>query len=165
MLHRTRFEVEYARLYEAPIKYGTTIWSPLASGLLSGKYSNKKFEGEDGRLGSKTNVSAWLRESLQSGDGMNGLEEKNVERILEIIENLRPIADKLGATLAQLALAWAAKNPNVSTVITGASRSSQVAENFKAVTIIPKLTPEVMEEIEQVLKNKPKQPYNWRKMN
>ena len=165
MLHRTRFEVEYAPLYRPPIGYGTTIWSPLASGLLSGKYSNKKLEGGEGRLGSKTGVSTWLRTSLESGEGMNGLEERNPDRIMEIIENLRPIAEKLGATLAQLALAWAAKNPNVSTVITGASRSSQVAENFKAMGLISKLTPEIMEEIEQVLKNKPKQPSNWRQMN
>jgi aryl-alcohol dehydrogenase-like predicted oxidoreductase len=165
MLHRTRFEIEYAHLYEPPVSYGTTIWSPLASGLLSGKYSNKNFEGEAGRLGSKTNVSTWLRQSLQSGEGMNGLEEKNLDRIMEIIDNLKPIADKLGATLAQLALGWAAKNPNVSTVITGASRSSQVAENFKTLEILPKLTPDVMEEIEQVLKNKPKKPYDWRAMN
>lgn len=164
MLHRTRFEVEYARLYKPPISYGTTIWSPLACGLLTGKYSNKQFEGGDNRLGLKGNLS-WLREQLQSGHGLNGLEEKNVDRIMEIVENLQPIAKKLDATLAQLALAWAAKNPNVSTVITGASRSSQVTENFKALAIIPKLTPDIMEEIEQVLKNKPKQPFDWRLMN
>jgi voltage-dependent potassium channel beta subunit len=163
MLHRTRFEFEYARLYQPPISYGTTIWSPLASGLLSGKYSNKQFQGQDNRLGQQG--GAWLREKLESGEGMNGLEEKNVDRIMEIIENLKPIAEKLGVTLAQLALAWAAKNPNVSTVITGASRSSQVAENFKTLAVIPKLTPDVMEEIEKVLKNKPKQPTDWTTMN
>jgi aryl-alcohol dehydrogenase-like predicted oxidoreductase len=159
MLHRTRFEVEYARLYKAPISYGTTIWSPLASGLLTGKYTNKQFEGGDNRLSSKGN--AWLREQLESGQGLNGLEEKNVDRIMEIVENLRPIAEKLGATLAQLCLAWVAKNPNVTTVITGASRSNQVTENFKAITFIPKLTPDIMEEIEQALKNKPKHPFDW----
>lgn len=164
MLHRTRFEVEYAPLYQPPISYGSTIWSPLASGILTGKYSNK-IDGEDGRLGSKGGTSTWLRQSLQSGEGMNGLEEKNVDRIFEIVENLKPIAKKLDATLAQLALAWAAKNPNVSTVITGASRSSQVTENFKALAVISKLTPEILEEIEQALKNKPQQPFNWRKMN
>ncbi|CAF1060301.1 unnamed protein product [Rotaria sordida] len=164
MLHRTRFEVEYARLYKPPISYGTTIWSPLASGLLTGKYSDKKFADGDNRLGLKGNLS-WLREQLESGQGLNGLEERNVDRIMEIVENLRPIAEKLGATLAQLALAWVAKNSNVSTVITGASRSSQVTENFKALTFIPKLTPDIMEEIEQALKNKPKQPYDWRSMN
>jgi len=165
MLHRTRFEVEYARLYKPPISYGTTIWSPLASGLLTGKYSNKQFQDENNRLGGKADVSQWLKSSLQSGEGMNGLEERNFDRIMEITENLKPIAKKLGATLAQLALAWAAKNPNVSTVITGASRSSQVAENFKAMVIIPKLTSDVMEEIEQVLKNKPKQENDWREKN
>jgi aryl-alcohol dehydrogenase-like predicted oxidoreductase len=80
---------------------------------------------------------------------------------METVENLRPIAEKLGATLAQLGLAWVAKNPNVSTVITGASRSSQITENFKALAFISKLTPDIMEEIEQVLKNKPKHPFDW----
>ena len=89
-----------------------------------------------------------------------------MNRIIEVIENLRPIDDKLGATLAQLYLAWAAKNPHVSTVITGTSRSSQVVENFKALTFVfSKLTPEILEEIEQVLKNKPKQSYDWTLMN
>ena len=163
MLHRTRFEVEYAPLYKPPIGYGTTIWSPLASGLLSGKYSSKQIEGGDNRL--SLSDSAWLREQLESGQGLNGLEEKNVDRIFEKIENLKTIAKKLGVSLAQLALAWAAKNPNVSTVITGASRSSQVAENFKALAILPKLTPDIMEEIEQALKNKPQQPMDWTTRN
>jgi aryl-alcohol dehydrogenase-like predicted oxidoreductase len=164
MLHRTRFEAEYAPLYKPPIGYGTTIWSPLASGLLTGKYSANQMEGGDNRLGSKGN-SAWLREQFQAGEGMNGLEEKNVDRVMEIVENLKPIAKKLDVTLAQLALAWAAKNPNVSTVITGASRSSQVTENFKALAVIPKLTPDVMEEIEQVLKNKPQPAKDWTTRN
>jgi len=150
MLHRTRFEVEYARLYESPLQYGTTIWSPLASGVLSGKYSQKKFDDSNNRLGSTG--SAWLKKQLESGQGLNGLEERNVDRIMDIIENLRPIADKLGVTLAQLAIAWAAKNPHVTTVITGASRSSQVEENFKALTVLSKLTPTIMDEIEQALK-------------
>jgi aryl-alcohol dehydrogenase-like predicted oxidoreductase len=163
MLHRTRLEVEYARLYKPPMSYGTTVWSPLASGLLTGKYSNKQFQGGDNRLGLTGNL-AFLRTQLETGQGLNGLEEKNVDRIMEIVENLRPIAEKLGATLAQLCLAWVAKNPNVSTVITGASRSNQVTENFKAITFIPKLTPDIMEEIEQALKNKPKHPFDWTTM-
>ena len=164
MLHRTRFEREYSPLYRSPIHYGTTVWSPLASGLLSGKYSSKKFEGGDNRLGLQGD-SSWLRKQLESGEGLNGLEERNVDRILEIVDNLRPIAERLGVTMPQLALAWAAKNPNVSTVITGASRSSQVAENFKALSVLPKLTPEVMQEIDDVLKNKPKPHFDWRAMN
>jgi len=131
---------------------------------LTGKYTNKQFDDGDNRLGLKGKLS-WLRDELESGEGLMGLDEKNVDRIMEIVENLRPIAEKLGATLAQLALAWAAKNPNVTTVITGASRSSQVIENFKALTIIPKLTPDIMEEIEQILKNKPQQPKDWRTRN
>lgn len=164
MLHRTRFEVEYAPLYRAPVQLGTTIWSPLASGLLTGKYSNKTFQGTDGRLGLQGG-SSWLREQLESGQGLNGLEERNVDRIMDIVENLRPIAEKLGVTMAQLALAWAAKNPNVSTVITGASRSSQVVENFKALAVVPKLTAEIMDEIEGALKNKPRPAIDWSKMN
>lgn len=164
MFHRSRFEVEYAPLYQPPISYGTTIWSPLASGLLTGKYSNRQFEGGDNRL-SLQGALSWLREQLKAGEGINGLEEKSVDRIMEVLEKLQPIAEKLGATLAQLALAWAAKNPNVSTVITGASRSSQVTENFKAVTFVPKLTSEIMEEIEEALKNKPNQPFNWKVIN
>ena len=136
----------------------------MASGLLTGKYNNKKFEGGDNRLGLQGD-SAWIRQQLESGQGLNGLEEKNVDLILEKVDKLKPIADRFGVPLAQLALAWVAKNPHVSTVITGASRASQVAENFKAVALLPKLTAEVMEEIDQVLKNKPKAAFDWTKAN
>jgi len=152
MLHRTRFEKEYARLYREH-KYGTTIWSPLACGLLTGKYNNKEFP-EGTRLGLQSNIK-WLREQLVSGEGMNGLEEKNLDVIIEKVEGLKPIAEKLGCTLAQLAIAWCIKNPNVSTVITGATKVSQVEENFKSLAVVAKLTDEVVGEIEKVLKNKP----------
>jgi aryl-alcohol dehydrogenase-like predicted oxidoreductase len=152
MLHRTRFEKEYARLYKE-IGLGTTIWSPLACGLLTGKYNNKEFP-EDSRLG-LTNNTKWLREELLSGKGMNGLEERDLDVIIKKVDGLQPIAQKLNCTLAQLALAWCLKNPNVSTVITGASKVSQVVENFKSLEVVPKLTDEVMEQIEKVLNNKP----------
>jgi len=152
MLHRTRFEKEYLPLYEK-MKLGTTIWSPLASGVLTGKYKGKDFE-PDTRLG-LNNQSKWLREDLLDGKGLNGLEEKDFGACLAKAEGLKPIAAKLGCTLAQLALAWCAKNPHVTTVITGASKVEQVEENFKVITIIPKLTPEILNEIEDVLKNKP----------
>eukprot|EP01118_Nematostelium_gracile_P003676 TRINITY_DN1424_c0_g1_i1.p1 TRINITY_DN1424_c0_g1~~TRINITY_DN1424_c0_g1_i1.p1 ORF type:complete len:353 (-),score=123.81 TRINITY_DN1424_c0_g1_i1:54-1112(-) len=155
MLHRTRFEKEYVRLYK-DYGLGTTIWSPLACGLLTGKYSGKEFP-EDTRLGLSGN-NKWLRDQLLSGKGMNGLEEKNLDRIYEVVDGLKPIAAKLNCTLAQLALAWCIKNENVSTVITGASRPSQVVENFKSLEVVPKLTKEVMEEIEKVLNNKPQLP-------
>jgi len=152
MLHRTRFEKEYARLYKE-IGLGTTIWSPLACGLLTGKYNNKDFP-EGSRLALQTQIK-WLREELLSGKGMNGLEEKDFDLIIKKVEGLKPIAAKLGCTVAQLAIAWCLKNPNVSTVITGASKVEQVVENFKSLEIVPKLTSEIMEEIEKVLNNKP----------
>jgi len=156
---RTRFEVEYARLYKE-IGLGTTIWSPLASGLLTGKYSKDKIP-EDSRL-AFSSVS-WLKDQLLAGAGMNGLEEKGFDQILEKVEKLKPIAESVGASLAQLAIAWTIVNQNVSTVITGASRKEQVVENLKALEISKKLTPEILEKIEQAVKNKPAQVKDWKK--
>ncbi|KAL6055877.1 Voltage-gated potassium channel subunit beta-1 [Balamuthia mandrillaris] len=157
MLHRTRFEKEYDPLYKKH-KMGTTIWSPLASGLLTGKYSkNPEDFPPDSRLAGVQSME-WMRKQLLSGEGMNGLEEKDLDAILDKVEKLKPIAKKLDCTLAQLAIAWCAKNPNVSTVITGASRAEQVVENFKSLQVLPKLTPEVLAEIEEALQNKPTPP-------
>ncbi|KAI8854871.1 NADP-dependent oxidoreductase domain-containing protein [Chytridium lagenaria] len=145
MFHRERFEVEYKPLYE---KYGlgTTIWSPLASGVLSGKYNDQIPDGS--RLSMTDNaIMARIRAGLESEEG---------RKKIETVRALDPIAKELGCTLAQLALAWCAKNPNVSTVITGASKVSQVVENVKALEVLPKLTDEVMEKIEKILANKPK---------
>jgi len=153
MLHRTRVEKEYKRLYKE-MGLGLTIWSPLASGLLTGKYSKNEPFATGTRLGSN-NDYAWLKEGLYNGKGLNGLEEKNFDDILQKIDGLRPLAQELGCSLSQLAIAWCAKNPNVSTVITGASRVEQVVENFKSLSLLPKLTPAVMEKIDAVLKNKP----------
>lgn len=136
MLHRERFEKEYAPLYR-DLGYGTTIWSPLASGVLTGKYNNGLPEG------SRLAQVEWLRE--------NSLTEER----LQTVRALAPVAADLGCSLAQLALAWCLKNPNVSTVITGASRVEQVHENMKALEVAPKLTEEVMERIESILQNKP----------
>lgn len=137
MLWRERVEKEYARLY-TQIGLGTTIWSPLASGLLTGKYN-------DG-------IPAGSRASL---DGYEWLKDDITPERIEKARRLAPIAADLGCTLAQMALAWCLKNPNVSTVITGASRVEQVHENMKALDDVEKLTPDVMERIEQVLGNKP----------
>ncbi len=141
MFHRDRFEVEYGRLYDT-IGLGTTIWSPLASGMLTGKYND--LIPEDSRL----NLAGyeWLREIFESAEGQ--------ERIQKVRE-LSKIAADLDTSMAKLALAWCAKNPNVSTIITGASRVSQVEENMKALDIVPLLTDDVMEKIEAVLDNKP----------
>ena len=142
MFHRQRFEVEYGRLYET-IGLGTTIWSPLASGLLTGKYNNGI--PEDSRM----NLPGyeWLRSMLASEEG---------QKRLKSVKELVPIAEELGVTMPHLALAWCLKNPNVSTVITGASKVSQVEENMKALDVVPQLTDDVMEKIEAVLDNKPK---------
>jgi len=159
MLHRSRMELEYARLFK-DTSLGTTIWSPLASGLLTGKYSGGKFP-EDSRLGGNADYK-WLKDQLLSGEGMNGLEEKDVDLILKKVDNLLPIAKRLDCTLAQLAIAWCLKNSNCSSVITGASKVSQVHENFQSLAVVGKLTVSVMDEIEKVLNNKPKPVKDWR---
>ncbi len=127
---RERVEKEYQRLYDA-IGLGTTIWSPLASGLLSGKYNNGIPAGSRFSLESYE----WLKERHMTDDKLSRVKE------------LSKIASSLGCTLAQLAIAWCAKNPRVSTVITGASSVAQVKENFKALEVLPKLTNDVMEKI------------------
>ncbi len=148
MFHRERVEREYARLYRE-IGLGTTIWSPLASGILTGKYEKGMPEG--------TRFSVpdyeWLRENIESEQG-----QQNIDKA----RRLRPLAEKLGCTLAQLALAWCLKNDNVSTVITGASKPQQVVENMKALDVAHKLDSDVMEQIEAILDNKPEPEASFR---
>lgn len=138
MLHREKVEVEYLPLYRE-IGLGTTIWSPLASGLLTGKY-NKNFPS-----GTRASLSGyeWLRETM--------VNPENVAKI----KQLEPIASDLGCSMAQLGLAWCLKNPYVSTVITGASRPEQVVENMKAIDVVAKLDSNTIERIEDALGNKP----------
>ena len=131
LLSRKRVEREYARLFDET-GYGATIWSPLASGLLTGKYRDGIPEDSRGALPGY----GWLAKGLSD------------ERALRRVEALRPIADELGCTLAQLALAWCTKNPHVSSVLTGASRPEQVTENFAAVEVIPLLDAEILARID-----------------
>ncbi len=140
MLHRERVEHEYARLYQ-DIGLGTTVWSPLASGLLTGKYNNGI------PADSRANLKGyeWLRPHI--------LDPEKIEKVKRLV----PIAADLGVTMAQMALAWCLKNPNVSTVITGASRVEQVKENMKALEVVEKLTPEVMQRIDEALGKTPKE--------
>jgi voltage-dependent potassium channel beta subunit len=133
LFDRKRCEVEYARLFK-DYGYGATTFSPLASGLLTGKYLNGI--PEDSRAALKGND--WLHDSVTDEDK------------LAKVRALQPIAKELGCTLSQLSLAWVLKNPNVSTVITGASHVEQLHENLKATEIAPKLTLEVMERIDEV---------------
>jgi voltage-dependent potassium channel beta subunit len=141
MFHRERVEVEYSRLYKE-IGLGTTIWSPLASGLLTGKYNEGIPEGTRVTLEGYD----WLRKMFES--------EETKARI-EKVRQLTPIAQELGCSMSQMAIAWCLTNPNVSTVITGASRAEQVRENMKALDVVEKLTPEWLERIEAILDNKP----------
>jgi voltage-dependent potassium channel beta subunit len=141
MFARERFEKEYERLY-SEVGLGTTIWSPLASGLLTGKYNNGLPEGTRATLPGYE----WLREEFEKPETV-----PKVEKVKQLV----PIAQELDCTLAQLALAWCLKNPNVSTVITGASKVSQVAENMKALDVAPRLTAAVMDRVEKILNNKP----------
>jgi voltage-dependent potassium channel beta subunit len=134
MFNRDRIEKEYARLY-ADLGLGTTIWSPLASGLLTGKYND----------GIPKDSRATLK-------GYEWLAERMVDPAkIAVVKKLAPIAAELGCTLAQMSLAWCLRNPHVSTVITGASRVTQVAENMKALDVVPLLVPDVMARIDALL--------------
>ena len=131
LFHRQRVEVEYARLYDE-IGLGLTTWSPLASGLLTGKYRDGVPKDSRGAI---PRMSFLLKDLTDK--------KKN-----DALGALDAIAKELGCTLAQLALAWCARNPHVSTVITGASRVTQVQENMKAAAIVPKLTRPVLDRID-----------------
>jgi voltage-dependent potassium channel beta subunit len=148
MFDRKRVEREYAHLYDE-IGLGTTIWSPLDSGILTGKYnqgipkdSRLDLEGFD-----------WLREGYESQEGKEKIQK---------VGKLMPVAEELGCTMAQLALAWCLTNPQVSTVITGASKPEQVEENMASLEIVPKLTAEILERIEEILDNKPEPETDFR---
>lgn len=142
LFHRDKVEVEFAPLYE---KYGlgTTTWSPLASGLLTGKYNDGI--PEDSRL--NLDDYSWLKELFEK----EGMDEK-----IQKVRKLQSVADSIGASLPQLSLAWCLQNPNVSTVITGASKVSQIDDNMKALDVSEKLNDELMNEIEKIVDNKPK---------
>jgi voltage-dependent potassium channel beta subunit len=140
MLVREKVEREYARLYR-DIGLGTTTWSPLASGLLTGKYN----EGIPSDSRATLKGYEWLKPAITD------------PKRIKIVKNLAPVAAAMGASMAQMALAWCLKNPNVSTVITGASRVEQVKENLKTLDVVDKLTPDVMQRINEILGNKPEE--------
>jgi len=148
MFSRHRVEREYALLYRE-IGLGTTTFSPLASGLLTGKYSRGIPKG------SRVTVKGydWLREEFESEEG---------QRKIGKAKELKSLAAELGCSLTQLALAWCLKNPHVSTVITGASRPEQVIENMAALDMVPGLTEEVMARIDLILDNRPEPEEDFR---
>lgn len=144
LLHRERVEREYLPLCEGA-GLGLTTWSPLAAGILTGKY-------KDGvPAGSRLTLPGyeWLREHV--------LSDKGRARI-RTAAALEPVAAELGCTLAQLAIAWCLVNPRVSTVILGASRQEQLRENLDALRVLPRLTAPVLEKIEKIVANKPEAP-------
>jgi voltage-dependent potassium channel beta subunit len=138
MLHRYRFEVEYVPLFKE-LGYGTTTYSPLYFGILTGKYNQGIPEGSRASL----EGYGWLKDTLYE------------EGVIEKVKKLQPVASELGISMAQLAIAWLLKNPNVSSVITGASKVEHVHDNLKALDAVPMLTDEVMASIEEILENKP----------
>jgi voltage-dependent potassium channel beta subunit len=140
LFDRTRMEREYARVFRE-YGYGTTIWSPLASGLLSGKYNHGIPKDSRGALKGYD----WLKDKLTN--------EANLAKV----RALEPIARELDCTMAQLSIAWILKNPNVSTVITGASRVEQVRENMQAIEVAPRLTPEIMQKIDGLFAMEPEE--------
>jgi voltage-dependent potassium channel beta subunit len=148
MFNRDRVEREYHRLY-SEIGLGTTIFSPLASGLLTGKY-NQGIPDD-----SRANLEGyeWLRKRFT---------DKKAKAQIEKVIKLASVAEIIDCTTAQLAIAWCLLNPNVSTVITGASRPAQVRDNMKAIEVVDTLSPEVVETIEEILDNKPELPTDFR---
>jgi len=141
MFARQKFEVEYSQVYKT-VGLGTTIWSPLASGVLSGKYLDQFPEGT--RLGMQ---------------GLEWLKEKSLtEERLVVIRRLKKVADELGTSLPVLAIAWCLKNPNVSTVILGASKMAHLEENLTAIELMARMDDSVMHLIEDALQNAPVHP-------
>ncbi len=149
MFKRDRVEREYAHLYET-IGLGTTTWSPLASGLLTGKYN-------DGHApaGSRATVSGyeWLQKRLLGSFAKDRI---------GMVHKLAEVASSLCCTLAQLAIAWCLLPPYVSTVITGASSAAQVKENMQVMSVLPKLTGEVRAHIDEILANRPESETDFR---
>jgi len=141
MFARKKVEVEFAQLYKT-VGLGTTIWSPLASGILTDKYLNKFPKGT--RLGV---------------EGLEWLKEKNVtEEKLSKVAALNELANELDMSLPVMSLAWCLKNENVSTVILGASKMSQLKENIKSIDVLSQMDESVMERIEKILENQPEHP-------
>uniref|UniRef100_A0A060TEA7 ARAD1D13948p n=1 Tax=Blastobotrys adeninivorans TaxID=409370 RepID=A0A060TEA7_BLAAD len=148
LLERDWFEREYEPLFR-DYGYGTTVFSPLATGLLTGKYTDPDNTPEGSRY------SAENRKNHADIEAMYQAKVAKVKHLLPTISELGSLAKELDVPLAALSLAWLLKNPNVSTVITGASRPEQIVQNIEAYKVLPKLTDEVLERIEKIVNNKP----------
>lgn len=141
LFHREKMENEYSQIFKT-VGLGTTIWSPLGSGVLSGKYLDQFPEGT--RLGM---------------EGLEWLKERSMDEAkLAKVRALKGLADELDVSLPRLAIAWCLKNPDVSSVILGASRSEQLEETLTSFDVVASLTPEVIDRIETIVDNKPVPP-------
>ncbi len=138
LFERNKIENEFLMIFNT-VGLGTTIWSPLASGLLTGKYNNGL--PPDSRLALEG--FDWLKDRWMMEDKINK------------VKALAILADELSVSLPSLAIAWCIKNPNVSTAILGATKKEQLLDNLKALDVLPKLTPEVVEKIENIMQTKP----------
>jgi aryl-alcohol dehydrogenase-like predicted oxidoreductase len=138
LFERNKMENEFLMIFKT-VGLGTTIWSPLAAGFLTGKYLDGYPEG------SRLAIEGfdWLRKRW--------IQEEKVKKVRELLK----LAGDLGVPLASLAIAWTIKNPNVTTAILGATKKEQLQENLRALEILPTLSPEVMDNIEKILQNKP----------
>lgn len=141
MFERRKLEREYIRIFK-DLGLGTTIWSPLASGLLTGKYNKGIPKDSRGATGGTIILDRRLK-------------SKDIQNYFDKIDALRPIAEELGGSLAQLALSWCLKNQNVSTVILGACKMSQLEENIKAMDMYTKIDDVMMTKIDDILGNRP----------
>jgi voltage-dependent potassium channel beta subunit len=141
LFERNKVEVEYSEIYKN-VGLGTTIWSPLASGLLTGKYNDGI--PKNSRLGLEG--FEWLRDRV--------LQDESLKKV----KKLNDLANKMGVSLATLSIAWCIKNPNVTTAILGATKKVQLLENLKAIEVLPLMTADVMEKIEKIVNNKPAMP-------
>ena len=138
LFERNKVEKEFLQIYDF-VGLGTTIWSPLASGLLSGKYNEGIPKGSRLALPEMS----WLKDRLISDDKI-----KKVKKLSEV-------AEKLGVTTASLSIAWCIKNPHVTTAILGATKKQQLLDNLKAIEVMEKLTPDILEKIEKIMQTKP----------
>lgn len=146
---REKVEKEFALLYDSAnggIGLGLTIFSPLKIGILTGKYNDGI--PKDSRLATSSDDFIKMMNDTYGNEDW--------QRQFEIVRNLKPVAERLGASQAQLAMAWVLKNPRISSAIMGASKVSQVHEAVRSLELLPKLTPEIMEEIDGILGNKRK---------
>jgi voltage-dependent potassium channel beta subunit len=153
MMIRDKFEVDFVPMYNK-LGYGTTIWSPLASGFLTGKYN-------DGKIPEGSRFAGKLQQNVHDRV-FNNYKEAWGDKLYDRLKDLAALAKELGCTQAQLAIAWCIVNKDVSTCILGASRPEQIVENLKALDVAKKWTPEIEKNVEDIIQNSPTPSYNWR---